>query len=49
MYSLLSWFGQFGSSEKIEIYVFLQNVRTKRNDISWMVVDLFHYLTVLRM
>ena len=40
---------EFGSSEKVQIYLFLQNVRTKMNDISWMIVDMFHYLTLLRM
>ena len=40
---------EFGSSEKIEIYLFLQSVRTKMNDISWMIVNMFHYLTLLRM
>ena len=41
----------FGSSEKFDInkfYLFLQNVRTTMNDISWMIVDMFHYLTLLR-
>ena len=38
-----------GSSEKLEIYFFLQNVRTKMNDILWMIVDMFHYLPLLRM
>ena len=40
---------EFGSSEKFEIYLFLQNVRTKMNDILWMIVDMFHDLTLLRM
>ena len=40
---------EFGSSEKLEIYLFLQSVRTKMNDISWMIVNMFHYLTLLRM
>ena len=31
---------EFGSSEKFEIILFLQNVRTKMNDISWMIVDM---------
>ena len=28
----------FGSIENFEIYLFLQNVRTKMNDISWMII-----------
>ena len=36
---------EFGSSEKFEIYSFLQNVRTNMNDKSWMIVDMFHYIT----
>ena len=40
---------EFGSSEKFEIYSFLLNVRTKMNDISWMIVDMFNYLNLLRM
>ena len=40
---------EFGSSEKIVIYLFLQNTRTKMNDISWMIVDMLHYLTPHRM
>ena len=39
---------EFGSSEKFEIYLFLQSVRTKMNDVSWMIVNMFHYLTLLR-
>ena len=40
---------EFGSSEIFEIYLFLQNVRTKMNDVLWMIVDMFRYLTLLRM
>ena len=40
---------EIGSSEKFEIYLFLQNVRAKMNAIWWMTVDMFHYLTLLQM
>ena len=39
----------FDSSEKFEISFCLQNVRTKMNDISWTIVDMFHNLTLLQM
>ena len=31
---------ELSSIEKFEIYLFLQNVRKKMNDLSWMVVDM---------
>ena len=46
---LLVLLNLFGSSEKFEIYLFLQNARTKMNDIVWMIVGMFHYQTLLLM
>ena len=39
---------ELGSSEIFEIYPFLQNMRTKINDMSWMIVDMLRYLTRLQ-
>ena len=34
---------------RVKFEIFSSNVRAKMNDISWMTVDIFHYLTLLQM